>query len=180
MKAPTRMIVLGAALMLGAGSLSAQKPGRAPKPRELRQQTRQEQHPPRQALEQRFKERTEQVVRKRLNLNDDQVSRLRAVNSDIGSKRDQLVDQERGVRTNLRDEMSKGSGADQSKVSQLMAQAHDLQAQRFSLQQDEQRQLSGFMSPVQVAQYISLQAQLRQRIRQMQTGQDSGQPDQNY
>ena len=70
--------------------------------------------------------------------------------------------------------MAKGSGADQSKVAQLMTQAHDLQSQRFALQQDEQQQLSGFMSPVQVAQYVGLQAQIRQRIREMQ----KGQPDQ--
>lgn len=179
MKALMNMIALSAALVFGAGSLSAQKPVHAPKTRGLRQPPRADQQPHRKELEQRFRERTEQIVRKRLNLNNDQVNRLRGVNTDIGAKRDALVDQERVVRTSLRDEMSKGSGADQSKVSQLMAQAHDLQARRFALQQDEQRQLSGFMSPVQVAQYVGLQAQLRARIRQMQTG-PGARPDQSY
>lgn len=187
MKALMRMIALTAAVVLSAGSLSAQKPGHAPRMRALRpqpraeqQQARAAQQPHRKELEERFRERTEQIVRKRLNLNDDQVGRLRAVNTDIGGKRAALVDQERAVRTGLRDEMLKGSGADQSKVAQLMAQAHDLQTRRFALQQDEQRQLSGFMSPVQVAQYVGLQAQLRERVRQMQSGQGAGQPDPNY
>jgi hypothetical protein len=170
------MIVLAVAVAFSATTLSAQGKGRGARMRGLRPQARTEQVPRRNALEQQFRERTEQVVRKRLNLNDKQVSQLRAVNADIGSKRDALVQQERGVRADLRDEMAKGSGADQSRVAQLMAQAHDLQAQRFSLQQDEQKQLSGFMSPVQVAQYVGLQAQIRQRIREMQRGQGGGQP----
>jgi hypothetical protein len=178
MNTRTGMMLLGAALVLGGGNLSAQKPVRAPKARGFGQQ-REAQKPRRQQLEQRFRERSEEVVRKRLNLNDDQMNRLRAVNADIGGKRDALLAQERTVRMSLRDEMSKGSNADQGKVSKLMADAHDLQVRRFALQQDEQKQLSGFMSPMQVAQYVGLQTQLRQRIRQMQSGSDSGEPDPN-
>ena len=132
-------------------------------------------HPRRQALEQQFRQRSEQIVRQRLNLNDDQVNRLRSVNANIGGQRNALMQQERAVRMDLRDEMAKRSSADQSKVSQLMAQARDLQSKRFALQQDEQQQLSSFMTPVQVAQYIGLQAQIRQRIREMQNGQN-GEP----
>lgn len=124
--------------------------------------------PHRQALEQQFRQRSEQIVRQRLNLNDDQVNRLRSVNANIGGQRNTLLQQERAVRMDLRDEMAKGSAADQSRVAQLMAQAHDLQGKRFALQQDEQQQLSSFMTPVQVAQYVGLQAQIRQRIREMQ------------
>jgi outer membrane murein-binding lipoprotein Lpp len=86
-----------------------------------------------------------------------------------------LMQQERAVRMDLRDEMAKGSSADQAKVAQLMSQARDLQSKRFALQQDEQQQLSSFMTPVQVAQYVGLQAQIRQRIREMQRGQN-GEP----
>ena len=124
--------------------------------------------PRRQALEQQFRQRSEQIVRQRLNLNDDQVNRLRSVNANIGGQRNALLQQERAVRMDLRDEMAKGSAADQSRVAQLMAQAHDLQGKRFALQQDEAQQLSSFMTPVQVAQYVGLQAQIRQRIREMQ------------
>lgn len=131
--------------------------------------------PRRQMLEKQFRQRSEQIVRQRLNLNDDQVHRLRSVNANIGGQRNALLEQERSVRSDLRDEMAKGSGADQSRVAQLMAQAHDLQGKRFALQQDEQRQLSSFMTPVQVAQYVGLQAQIRQRIREMQRGNNSDQ-----
>lgn len=132
--------------------------------------------PRRQALEQQFRQRSEQVVREKLNLNDDQVARLRSVNANIGSQRNTLVQQERSVRMDLRDEMAKGTGADQNRVAQLMNQAHDLQGRRFALQQEEQQQLSSFMTPVQVAQYVGLQAQIRQRMRQMQQAQNGEEP----
>ena len=179
------MLTLIAALLLCASTASAQGRGRnhaAPPP-----------HPPmvhapppprgeagmqprRETLERQFRQRSEQVVRERLNLNDDQVARLRSVNANIGAQRNSLLEQERSVRTDLRDELAKGSSADQARVSQLMGQAHDLQGKRFALQQDEQQQLSGFMTPVQVAQYVGLQAQIRQRIREMQQGQNPDQP----
>ena len=123
--------------------------------------------PRRHALESQCRPRAEQVVRNKLNLDNEQMSRLRSVNADIGAKRSALVAQERSIRSDLRDEMAKGSGANQDRVAQLMAQAHDLETRRFALQQDEQRQLSSFLTPVQVAQYVGLQAQIRARIREL-------------
>ncbi|MEO8945109.1 MAG: hypothetical protein ABI338_01330 [Gemmatimonadaceae bacterium] len=168
-------IAVAAALLVSAPAASAQRLGghrgggmRPPPP------VKQPVTPRRQVLEKQFRQQTEAVVKEKLHLNDDQVSRLRSVNANIGAQRNSLLQQERSVRSDLRDEMAKGSTADQSKVSQLMAQAHDLQGKRFELQQDEQQQLSGFMTPVQVAQYVGLQAQIRQYIRQQKQG---GEPD---
>jgi hypothetical protein len=169
-----KILPIAASLLLCASAASAQGRGHPPRPRPERPQSHAEQSPRRDALEQRFRQRSEEIVKQRLNLSDQQVTRLRGVNADIAAKRNALLDQERSVRSGLRDEMAKGSGADQNKVAQLLTQAHDLQSQRFALQQDEQQQLSSFMSPVQVAQYVGLQAQIRQRIREMQ----KGQPDQ--
>ncbi|MDQ2889813.1 MAG: hypothetical protein M3R65_04555 [Gemmatimonadota bacterium] len=152
-----------------AGSAGAQK---AARPRPPRPQAGVMQ-PRRQALEKQFRQRSEQVVREKLNLNEDQVARLRAVNGSLGAQRNALLQQERSVRLDLRDEMAKGSGADQARVAQLLSDAHGLQAKRFALQQTEQQQLSTFMTPVQVAQYVGLQAQIRQKMREMKQ-QDQG------
>ncbi len=168
-----RVTTLIAALLLCASSAAAQRPGgrRAMRPPKAPEVT-----PRRQVLEQQFREHTEQVVKEKLHLNDDQMTRLRSVNANIGSQRNALTQQERSVRADLRDELAKGSGADQSRVAQLMAQAHDLQGRRFQLQQDEQRQLSTFMTPVQVAQYVGFQAQIRQYIQQQKKLGDGGDP----
>jgi Spy/CpxP family protein refolding chaperone len=161
-------MTVACALLLCASTAGAQ--GGKEHGRRLRPESQTDAAPRRQALEKEFRQRSEQVVRQRLNLNDGQVSRLRSVNASIGTRRNELVSQERTVRGELRDEMGKGRAADQNRVAQLMNQAHDLQGRRFALQQEEQQQLSGFMTPVQVAQYIGLQAQIRQRMRTMQRG----------
>jgi hypothetical protein len=166
--------MLAAAILLCTSGAAAQGNGRGHQRIRGERLTQRADPARRQALEQQFQERTEQVVRKKLNLNDQQMARLRAMNSTIVTQRNALVDQERSVRAGLRDEMAKGNGADQKRVAQLMAQARDLQNRRFALQQTEQQQLSGFMTPVQVAQYIGLQAQMRQRVREMLQGKSGG------
>lgn len=171
-----KIVTLAAALLFCASSASAQRGNREPRVRPMRPPPQSNLPPRRQALEKEFRQRSEQVVREKLNLNDEQLTRLRSVNANIGAQRNALVQQERSVRFDLRDEMAKGDAADQAKVAQLMAQAHDLQGRRFALQQDEQQQLSGFMTPVQVAQYVGLQAQIRQRMREMQQGQNGEPP----
>lgn len=171
-----KIVAIGTAVILCASSAAAQRGNHETGVRPMRPQSQADVRPRRQALENNFRQRSEQIVRRKLNLNDDQVTRLRAVNANIGGQRNALVKQERAVRSNLRDEMAKGGSADQSRVAQLMAQARDLQAKRFALQQMEQQQLSGFLTPVQVAQYVGLQAQMRQRMREMQRGQDTPNP----
>ncbi|MDQ6738759.1 MAG: hypothetical protein M3Z30_13800 [Gemmatimonadota bacterium] len=164
-----KVVALIAAVTAGSVTAGAQRPGRGrvmrPPPEAGANQPR------RQALEKEFRQRSEQIVREKLNLNDEQAARLRTVNANLSAQRNTLVQQERSVRLDLRDEMGKGSSADQARVSQLLNQARDLQTRRFALQQEEQQQLSAFMTPVQVAQYVGLQAQIRQRIREMQQGQ---------
>lgn len=128
-------------------------------------------------LEQQFRQRGEQIVRRQLNLSDDQMRRLHDVNSRFDGQRRGLVQQEREARMALRGEIARGSSADQARVAQLMAQVRDLQQQRFELQQQELQQLSGFLTPVQQAQYEGLVTRLRERARQLRAEQgDSGPP----
>jgi len=133
------------------------------------------QNPQRRALlEQQFRQRGEEIVRKQLNLSDDQMRRLRDVNGRFDGQRRSLAQQERDARVALRNEIARGSSADQGRVAQLMAQVRDLQQQRFALQQQELQQLSGFMTPVQQAQYEGLVTRLRERARELRAGRDSG------
>lgn len=126
----------------------------------------------RAVLEQEFRARGEQLVRERLNLSPEQMQRLRDVNGRLDGRRSGLGDQERATRIALRQELARGDAADQAHVAQLMSQAHDLQQQRYKLQEDEQTELSAFLSPVQQAQYFGLQAQLRQKMREMRDQQN--------
>ena len=155
----TIVVVVALTLSAAAPALAQRRaPGRAPGRAQPQQRAK---------LEQQFRQRGEEIVRRQLNLSDDQMRRLRDVNSRFDGQRRGLVQQERDARVALRNEIARGSSADQGRVSQLMAQVRDLQQQRFSLQQQELQQLSGFLTPVQQAQYEGLVTRMRERARQL-------------
>lgn len=153
------MAGVAAALLLGgvSGTASAQA---HPREKDNKPQRRAQ-------LEKRFRERGEQVVRDKLKLSDQQMSKLRDVNQRFATRRRDLLQQETDARAALRAEVSRGKSADQGKVAQLMQRANKLQRDRFDLAQQEQKELSGFLTPVQQAQYQGLQSQLRKRIQAM-------------
>jgi Spy/CpxP family protein refolding chaperone len=115
-------------------------------------------------LERLYRERGEQIVRKRLNLTNPQMQQLRKVNTQFAGRRRALMQQQQSVQLALRDELARNGSADQAHVAQLNGQLEALKRQRFELQQDEQHELSKFLTPVQQAQYQGLQAQLRAKI----------------
>jgi Spy/CpxP family protein refolding chaperone len=130
--------------------------------------------PARAELERQFRERTAQVVRRRLQLNDDQMTRLESVNSRLDGQRSALVARERQTRQDLRAELTAGNGANQQKVASLLDQLMSLQRQRLDLVASEQRELSTFLTPVQRAQYFGLQNQMRKRMQELGDGGASG------
>ena len=121
----------------------------------------------RQALEQRFRQRMAAVVQQRLNLNADQMRRLGDLNREMETQRRQLNEQERAARVGLRAEVMRGDSANQEAVARFVDQLIDVQRRRVDLLSREQRALSGFMTPVQRAQYLAMQDQLRRRMEEM-------------
>ncbi|MGI8510440.1 MAG: hypothetical protein ACR2MQ_14055 [Gemmatimonadaceae bacterium] len=160
------LITVAALITLSASTAGAQRSPRRP-PGGAGGQSR-------AVLEQEFRARGDQLVRERLNLSGEQMQRLRDVNGRLDARRRGLADQERAARIALRQELARGSAADQAHVASLMSQARDLQQQRFELQKAEQSELSTFLTPVQQAQYFGLQAQLRQKMREIRDQQNQG------
>lgn len=119
-------------------------------------------------LEQRYRALGERIVRKRLNLSNEQVQKLRDVNSRYATQRRALLKQQKDVQLSLRNEIARGPGADQRHVAALNAQLNGLIKQRFELQQQERGDLSKFLTPIQQAQYEGLQAQIRQKMQNIQ------------
>ena len=106
-------------------------------------------NPNRVALEQQFRERSAKVAQQKLGLTDAQ-----------------LV-QERDTRRQLRVEMTSGNQANQQRVSDLLDNTVRLQKQRIALVEAEQKDLARFLTPVQRARYIALQAQFRKRAQEL-------------
>jgi len=130
--------------------------------------------PARAELERRFRERTAQVVRRRLELNDDQMAKLQASNQQFDQQRMALVAEERQARQALRAELMAGNGANQQKVNGLLDQLLRLQRRRLDIVDSEQRELGKFLTPVQRARYFGLQNEMRRRMQELREGATRG------
>lgn len=130
----------------------------------------------RAALEQRFRERTAKLAQQRLGLTDAQLARLEQTNARFAPQLRQLAAQERDIRSQLRQEMMAGNSANQQHVSDLLDASLRLQKQRIAMVEAEQKDLAAFLTPVQRARYIALQAQFRKRAAEL-SGQ-GGRPNQ--
>ena len=121
----------------------------------------------RTALEQQFRERTAKLVQQRLGLNDAQLAKLEQSNLKFAPQLRQLAAQERDIRYQLRQEMMAGNSANQQHVSDLLDAAIRMQRQRLGIVESEQKELAGFLTPVQRARYIALQAQFGKRAQEL-------------
>ena len=121
----------------------------------------------RTALEQHFRERVAKLAQQRLGLTDAQLEKLEQSNGRFAPRLRQLAAQDRDIRTQLRQEMMAGNSANQERVSDLLDATLRLQKQRIAVVESEQRDLAGFLTPVQRARYIFLQAQFRKRAEEL-------------
>lgn len=131
------------------------------------QQDRGDQNPNRAVLERQVRERATQITRQRLGLSDTQMQQLERVNTRFAPQLGSVAMEERDTRKQLRQQMMAGAQADQSRVSALIDASIRLQKQRIALIEAEQKELAGFLTPVQRARYIALQAQFRNRADQL-------------
>jgi hypothetical protein len=163
-------VSLRMAIVAALGAVTTQ-PARAQDPRPMSPQQAPGANPRRAELEQRLRERTGEIVKRRLGLTDDQMSKLQATNKDFEKQRMDLMARERTTRQMLRAQVMMGDSANQTKVSQLLDQSVQIQRQRLDLLQSEQKELGRFLTPVQRAKYLGLQTEMRQRAQQMRNGQ---------
>jgi Spy/CpxP family protein refolding chaperone len=169
----------GALLGLLAGALSAQNPPepvqpRAQRPGQAGQPDVPGQAPDRAQLEQRLRDRIGGALKKNLNLTDDQFSKLQATNKRFEEKRHLLVEQERDARMAMRDLMINGDTTNQGKISQALDRMLAVQHQRADLMEQEQKELAGYLTPMQRARYLGMQEQLFRRMEQMRAQQRGG------
>lgn len=129
----------------------------------------------RQMLEQRLRERIGEVVKRRLQLTDDQMAKLQNTNRQFEPQRASLLMKERDVRRELRQQLMSGT-ADQNRVGVLLDQAMQLERQRLDLTQNEQREMAKFMTPVQRAKLFGLQNEMRRRAQELRNRQQPGGP----
>jgi hypothetical protein len=153
------MIAAGLSLMILAEPLAAQRAGGS------RSQATQARPRDRAQLEQRVRENFAAEVKKRLQLTDDQMTRMTAVNQQFEAQRRELFQQERSTRIALRTELAKpDESVDQARVSELLDGLLRLQRNRLDIVEREQRELSGFLTPVQRARYQAFADFVQRRL----------------
>src|SRR4051812_15794745 len=154
-----RMTIAIATLALGAAPIAAQQPGTSAPPA-VRDTGR-------AGLEGEIRERFARAVKQRVGLNDDQMTRLQQVSAKYEQQRRPLALEERSTRLQLRGIVVNEQAADQKQVDALLTKLVDIQKHRLQIVESEQKDLSGFMTPVQRVKFMAMREQLRRRVEQM-------------
>ena len=129
----------------------------------------------REQLEQRVRENFAAQVKKRLQLTDDQMTKMMAVNQRLEAQRRELFQQERTSRIALRTELQATDNAvNQARVAELLDTLLRLQRNRLELVEREQRELSAFLTPVQRARYQAFADFMQRRLDDMADGRGRG------
>src|SRR6185503_14734494 len=121
----------------------------------------------RDALERQVRQALARVTRKRLGLNDAQMSQLTELDRKFQPRRQALTRDETETRMALRAAMTDTANTDQQRIDGYLEHLTALQRQRIDLQNQEQKALSGFLTPLQRAQYQALQERMRRRLEAM-------------
>jgi hypothetical protein len=118
-------------------------------------------------LERAIRQRWIAVVRNRLALTDAQVDRLLETNRHFSAQRQALNHDERGIRQEVRAQLTGAVPADDKRLATLIDSLLDIQRQRVVVTQAEQKELATYLSPVQRVKLLALQEQLRTRLEQI-------------
>ena len=149
-----RLWIFGLAVTLAAPSLRAQQPETTDTAEAGRLRAQ---------IEQRFSAR----VKDELGLNDDQATRLRATQEKFGAQRRALAQEQGERRRALDGQMRPGMPANADSVNKLMAGLRSGREQMVKIDQDEDREMQGYLTPVQRAQFLQMRERLMQRVNEM-------------
>lgn len=148
-----RLWILGLAVTLAPG-LRAQQPQAADTGEAGRLRAQ---------IEQRFGAR----VKEDLRLNDVQAAKLKATEERFGTERRALVQQQAERRRALDAQMQPGMPANSDSVSKLMDGLRAGRTQLVKIDQDQDREMSAYLNPVQRARYMQMRERLMQRVGEM-------------
>jgi hypothetical protein len=118
----------------------------------------------RQEQQRRVRQAFDGVVRRQLKLDDQRMRQLRQARTKFEQQRRALNVDEHQARLALKAAMQDSAGRDQNKISQSLDQLVAAQRRRADLLESEQKELATFLTPLQRAQYLSLQERLARRL----------------
>ncbi|MGH7673121.1 MAG: hypothetical protein ACREMC_09480 [Gemmatimonadales bacterium] len=117
----------------------------------------------RRQIEERFAARVQQE----LGLTTDQATKLRATQERFGERRRTLMRQQMGRRIALQAQMRPGEAANADSVKRLMDGLQAGRGEMLKLDQDEDRDMSAYLTPVQRARYQMMRQRFLERVNEM-------------
>ena len=148
----TRKLLLWLLALAFASGLGAQTPPDSARAEELRLE-----------IERRFGER----VRTELALSDEQATKLKATHERVGERRRALMRQQMERRRALQGQMRPGVQANADSVRKLMDAMHAGRMDMLKIEQDEDKEMSGYLTPVQRAQFQMMRQRFVERIQEV-------------
>jgi hypothetical protein len=125
-------------------------------------------------LRAKIEERFSQHVQQELRLTPDQAAKLRASQERFGTQRRTLMRQQLERRRALDGQMQPGVAANADSVKRLMDGMQAGRAQMLKIEQDEDREMAGYLTPVQRARYQQMREQLMRRVTEMRAQRRGG------
>jgi uncharacterized protein with von Willebrand factor type A (vWA) domain len=118
-------------------------------------------------LRRQIEERFGQRVKEQLRLTDDQATKLRTTQERFGERRRALMRQQIERRMALNDQMQPGVAANSDSVRKLMDGLQGGRAEMLKVEQDEDREMAGYLTPVQRARYQEMRRRFLDRVNEM-------------
>lgn len=140
-----RTLLVCAALGVLPAALDAQRGG-----------GRKNQVDPLQGRPMQNEQRLGQALKTQLNLTDAQTTRLQGVTSRFNQRRVGLNQEERQARMTIREALCGGDTTRSADVAKSLDQVIDVEKRRTQMLEEEQRELSGFLTPYQRARYMGM------------------------
>jgi Spy/CpxP family protein refolding chaperone len=114
----------------------------------------------RREIEQRFSNRVQQ----QLNLTPDQTTKLRATQERFGTRRRSLMQQQMERRHAIEGQMQPGVPANSDSLRKLMDGVQTGRAEMVKVDQEENREMAGYLTPVQQARFQQMREQFIRRV----------------
>lgn len=172
-------------MMLVAGSLAAQEPAQPaqpPQPPQPPQAGWQDgrgpgrQGPEAERLRMQVEERFGQMVKQQLDLNDQQMERLRTAMRANQDRRRDFMRREVDLRRAIQRQMQPGVAANNDSINRAMEQLGRIRVERAESDNQFMRDLN-FLTPVQKARFVTMAQRMEERMREVRERRmDEGRP----
>jgi Spy/CpxP family protein refolding chaperone len=116
-----------------------------------------------QQLRQRIRQRWSQQVRTTLALNDEQATKVQGTEQRFEEQRQPLRARRRDINQALSAELAAGA-PDQERVKQLITERQENQRKLEEINRGEDREMQGYLTPVQRARYQELRRRFQERV----------------